>query len=129
MRLLLDTHTVLWAATEPEKLSLRAAALIDDGDNELFVSAVSVAEMSIKIRMGKLPQLGSTVRSFVHQVLRRFDARELALSAAHAAEIEHLPRHHNDPFDWMLIAQSRVDDLPLMTNDRQIARYDLEVIW
>ena len=129
MRLLLDTHTLLWAVTEPGRLSSRATALLEEQGNELFVSAVSLAELSIKIRLGKLPQVGTTVAEFFDRVVLRLGARELAFLASHGAEIERLPRHHNDPFDWMLIAQSRVEGIPLVTNDRNVARYDVQVIW
>jgi PIN domain nuclease of toxin-antitoxin system len=129
MRVLLDTHVLLWLATEPELLSPAATRLIEDRQNDLYVSAVSVVELSIKVRVGKLPNPGGPVRDFVATVVARLGANELPLSANHGSELERLPGHDRDPFDLMLIAQARVEGMPLVTNDAEVARYDIDVVW
>ncbi|MEX0784728.1 MAG: type II toxin-antitoxin system VapC family toxin [Dehalococcoidia bacterium] len=129
MRLLLDTHTLIWAVTEPEKLSERARQLVSDPEHELVVSSVSAVEMSIKASRRKLPRLSMPVLAFMQAAVARLPAVELPLLIAHGAEVELLPDHHRDPFDWMLIAQARVEGLTLVTNDRKIRLYDVETVW
>ena len=129
MKLLLDTHTLFWAAAEPRKLSPRARLVLGDPDNELFVSSVSAVELAIKTHTGKLPGLGIAVLTFWQTALPTLRAVELPLLGAHGAEVELLPRHHKDPFDWMLIAQARVENMPIVTDDDKMPLYDVELIW
>jgi PIN domain nuclease of toxin-antitoxin system len=129
MRLLLDTHALIWAVTEPEKLSRRARELLGDSENELVVSSVSAVELAIKTRLGRLPTLAMPVHAFMQAAIDRLPAVELPLTAAHCAEIEDFPDHHSDPFDWMLIAQARVEGLTLLTNDRSIRLYEVRTEW
>ena len=129
MRLLLDTNALLWAVHDPSSLSARARALIESGEQELFVSAVSAVEISIKSRLGRLPAVGLPVSAYFEWALPRLDARALPFSVEHGAEVVHLPRHHKDPFDWMLMAQSRVEGIPIVTNDSKMPLYDVELIW
>lgn len=119
MNLLLDTHVVLWWLGDSPKLSPRHRELIHDTDRRVLVSSVSVAEISIKVSLGKL-----TAPRGVAEAVARSGFETLAFDASHAEELRELPWHHRDPFDRMLIAQARVERLMLLTVDERIARYD-----
>lgn len=128
MRLLLDTHTFLWWNTEDPRLSSRARALIADGTNEIFLSAASAWEISIKAAKGKLvlPEVPA------HYILTRmglYRFRPLPVQISHAARVHDLPRYHDDPFDRMLIGQSQVESLPIISADPQIREYEVDVLW
>jgi PIN domain nuclease of toxin-antitoxin system len=127
--LLLDTHALIWALTEPEKLSSRARELIANAENDALVSPVSAAEMAIKARLGKLPTLTMPVSELFEAAIHQLPATELPLLARHSAAIENLSEHHRDPFDWMLIAQARVEGLTILTSDRFIRLYDVRTEW
>ena len=129
MSLLLDTNTLLWSVHDPRSLSPRARNLISSPDQELYVSAVTAVELSIKVRLGKLPAVGMAIVDYLPWALPQLGALPLAFSLEHGAEVERLPRHHRDPFDWMLIAQARVEGLTLVTNDRKIRLYDVQTVW
>jgi len=121
MRLMLDTHILLWAASEPERLSEAARALFADANNELVFSAVSLWEIGIKSGRG-----GHDFRIDAGLFRRRlFDNgyAELAMTGAHAAALAGLPAIHKDPFDRMLVAQAAVEGLTLTTSDPTLARY------
>lgn len=121
MKLLLDTHLLLWAAGEPAKLSRVARRLIADPANELIFSAASLWEISIKRALGR--------KDFrvEPRVLRRGLVDngyvELAITSEHALAIESLPLLHKDPFDRMLMAQATVEGITLLTVDTQLAKY------
>lgn len=119
-RLLLATHVLLWANEAPERLSDGAVAALEDGANDLLVSSVSVAEIEIKRRLGKLVMQHSceTLRS-------RLGAMWLDLTAAHAMELSKLPDLHGDPFDRLLIAQARAEECTLVTADEKVLAYPL----
>jgi PIN domain nuclease of toxin-antitoxin system len=121
MRLLLDTHILLWGAIEPERLSRAASALIESPDNEMVFSALSIWEVAIKTGLGRADFRIDA------GILRRglFDNNyaELAVTGAHAAALAGLPPIHKDPFDRMLIAQAAVEGLILLTSDETIAKY------
>jgi PIN domain nuclease of toxin-antitoxin system len=121
MRLLLDTHILLWGAIEPEKLSREASSLIESPDNEMVFSALSIWEIAIKTGLGRADfRIDASI-------LRRglFDNgyAELAVTGAHAAALGSLPLIHRDPFDRMLVAQAAVEGLTLLTSDRTVAKY------
>ena len=121
MNLLLDTHVLLWAAGQPEKLSKKARRLLEDAENTLVFSAASLWEIAIKRTIGR------DDFQIDPRLLRRglVDAgyRELAVSGAHAIAIDELPPLHKDPFDRMLLAQAKVEGITLLTADAAIARY------
>jgi PIN domain nuclease of toxin-antitoxin system len=121
MRLLLDTHVLLWGAVEPERLSLVASSLIESPDNEIVFSALSIWEIAIKTGLGRANfriDAGVMRRSL-------FDNGyvELAVTGAHAAALAALPQIHKDPFDRMLVAQAIVEGFTLLTSDRRVAEY------
>ena len=121
MKLLLDTHLLLWAAGEPKKLSLKARRLITDTDNELMFSAASVWEVAIKRALGRTDfQVDS--RLFRRGLLDHGYV-ELPVFSAHAVAVEALPPIHKDPFDRLLIAQSLVEGIVLLTTDATVAQY------
>lgn len=121
MNLLLDTHVALWAITDSPRLSLRARALIEEPSASIWVSAASVWEISIKhgLGRGEMPVSGQGALTF----FREAGYRVLAIAAEHAAAVEGLPPHHQDPFDRILVAQARVEPMHLVTHDPEIAKY------
>ena len=123
MTLLLDTSAFIWWVTEDARLGPRARAAVADPDRRVHVSAVSAWEIAIKRLLGKL-ELDGDVGALVER--EEFD--ELPVRIAHALEAEALPLHHRDPFDRMLIAQSRHEGLVLLTGDRVFSRYDVELL-
>lgn len=123
MRALIDTHVLLWWLGDDKRLSPRHRALIADPDNEIFVSAVTAAEISIKSSLGKLTAPEGLVQTIADE---GFSA--LPLTADHAAALRALPWHHRDPFDRMLVAQASVEQLPLLSSDERIAEYAIDVM-
>jgi PIN domain nuclease of toxin-antitoxin system len=120
MRLLLDTHLLMWGASEPERLSSHAAALIEDADNRLLFSAASIWEMAIKAaRRADFPvEPGVLRRNLIDN-----GYEELPVIGAHALALAGLPSLHKDPFDRMLVAQAMVEGATLLTSDAMLARY------
>lgn len=123
MRLLLDTHVLLWWLDGGAMLSKVARAAIADADAEIHVSAVTAWEIGIKKRLGKLRAPGRLDRELA---AHRFEA--LAITVAHAIALERLPDHHEDPFDRMLIAQATVEGLTLVTRDANIQKYRIPIM-
>ncbi|HEY1899911.1 MAG TPA: type II toxin-antitoxin system VapC family toxin [Steroidobacteraceae bacterium] len=121
MKLLLDTHLLLWAAAQPEQLSPAARMLLDDAQNELLFSAASLWEVAIKRGLAR------TDFRLDPRLLRRglldngYD--ELAISGEHAVAVDGLPPIHKDPFDRLLVAQSMVEGIVLLTTDPLVAQY------
>ena len=128
MKVLLDTHTFLWWIANDSHLSERARTVIEDADHQLFLSAASGWEIAIKTRIGKL-KLADDLQGFVSEQLRINAIQVLPIHMAHALHVATLPDHHRDPFDRMLVAQSQLEQLPIMTSDPQISKYSVTVIW
>ncbi|MCB1273446.1 MAG: type II toxin-antitoxin system VapC family toxin [Leucobacter sp.] len=122
MRLLLDTHVLLWWLADDERLSARHRELIARGDNRVVVSSVSIAEIAIKSSLGKLEAPDGIVDAVT---LSGFEL--LAFDAPHAEALRHLPWHHRDPFDRMLVAQAKVEHLTLLTVDLRLREYSVEI--
>jgi PIN domain nuclease of toxin-antitoxin system len=121
MRLLLDTHILLWTVADSGRLSAAARALIGEPDNELSFSAASLWEIAIKSGQGREDfriDVGSLRRSLFDN-----EYAELPMTGAHAAALGNLPPIHEDPFDRLLIAQAIVERLALVTSDRVVAKY------
>ena len=123
MNLLLDTHVVLWVFANEPALSVEARAAIRDGRNQVYVSAATAWEISIKKALGKL----RAPPSFL-EALQRYRFTPLSITMEHALAVEALPHIHHDPFDWMLIAQATVERLTLVTRDRHIAKYEVRLL-
>jgi PIN domain nuclease of toxin-antitoxin system len=122
MRLLLDTHVVLWQLSGQRGLSQSAVDAIADADDLLF-SVVSFAEIGIKAAVGKL-----VVPEDLQAKIADACVRSLGLTAAHGLAVARLPTHHRDPFDRLLIAQAMTDGLTLITADPNFAAYDVPII-
>ena len=127
MTLLIDTHCWLWWLTEPEKLSDTAVAILKNTDNTILFSAVSSWEIAIKYSLNKLP-LPEPPDRFVPSRIEREGFATLPIHHAHALKTASLPHHHKDPFDRLLIAQSMVEAVPIMTADPTFDLYDVDVI-
>ena len=123
MRGLVDTHVLLWWLSDDKNLSAAHRAAIAESDNELFVSAVTVAEVSIKASLGKLHAPAG-----LGAVLVEGGFRELPFTAAHAEVLRELPWHHRDPFDRMLVAQAIAERLELVTADKRLRNYPVGCI-
>ena len=121
MKLLLDTHLLLWAAGEPKKLSTKARRLIADTGNELMFSAASIWEIAIKRALGRA-DFQVDPRLFRRGLIDNGYA-ELPVFSAHAVAVEALLPIHKDPFDRLLVAQSQVEGFVLLTTDAAVARY------
>ena len=122
MRLLLDTHVVLWQLSGERELSQSAVAAIAAADDLLF-SVVSFAEIGIKAAVGKL-----VVPPDLQAKITDAGVRSLALAAAHGLAVAQLPTHHRDPFDRLLIAQAMTEGLTLVTADANFAAYDVPIV-
>lgn len=121
MRLLLDTHILLWAAGEPERLPAGVLGRLDDPATELFYSAASLWEVSIKSALGR--EDFSVDARVLRRGLMEHGYRELAVTGAHAVAVDLLPAVHKDPFDRMLVTQAQVEGMILLTSDALVARY------
>ena len=121
MKFLLDTHLLLWAAGQPERLSKPARELIENPDNTLYFSAASIWEIAIKSSLGREDFKADS--RLIRRGLIDNGYREVAISSEHAAGVQALPLIHKDPFDRLLIAQSLVEGMPLVTVDPILSQY------
>lgn len=128
MRYLLDTHAYLWWVSTPERLSDAVKEILEDDTNEIYFSAASAWELAIKVSIGKLSSSVGLVRLVVEEPLAQ-NLLPLPVTAAHAARIGDLPLHHGDPFDRLLVAQSQVEEMTLLSRDKQLGRYDVKLLW
>jgi PIN domain nuclease of toxin-antitoxin system len=128
MKVLLDTHSFLWWITNDQRLSSHARSIISNGDNELLLSSASGWEIAIKARLGRI-HLPNKPESFIVEQLNLNGIQSLPIHMSHALHVYNLPHNHRDPFDRMIIAQAQVEDLPILTMDLQITKYEIKVIW
>ena len=129
MRLLFDTHTLFWLDTDPGRLSARAANLIQDRKNQIYVSAITAWELAIKNRLGKLPRAAPLLDTY-YASLARYGFTELPLSSAHAIAERRLSHDHKDPFDRALVAQAVEEDLALLSHDPELVKFsEIQVVW
>ncbi|MDO9150586.1 MAG: type II toxin-antitoxin system VapC family toxin [Methylotenera sp.] len=126
MKLLLDTHIILLAAGEPEQLSNKAKSLIEDPENQLYFSAASLWEISIKNKLGR--EDFKVDIAVLRRNLLDNGYLEIAINSAHAIGVDTLPNIHKDPFDRMLVAQTAVEGITLMTADSVVAEYPVAVV-
>jgi PIN domain nuclease of toxin-antitoxin system len=125
MKLLLDTHTYLWLLTHPKKVGKRALNLIRSDESQLFVSVVSLAEISIKSKKNKITfDFGA-----INETLESISGKILELKLHHIKTLDQLDLIHNDPFDRFLIAQAKAEDAILLSGDQTIHRYPCYWAW
>jgi PIN domain nuclease of toxin-antitoxin system len=125
LRLLLDTHALLWALEAPQKLPAGIRAAIEDTENDVFASAASAWEIAIKQSLGRLP----VPRADLLDTLSRANLTELPVTLKHAQATRLLPPIHRDPFDRMLVAQAQTEGLSLVSRDPLVRRYPVTVLW
>ncbi len=128
MRVLLDTHALLWWVLEDPRLSLLARETITDPAIDVLVSPVSAWEIAIKAADSRL-DLPEPALTYVPSRMAANDFHELPVTMDHCLRTSALPGIHRDPFDRLLIAQSLAEEIPIVTNDPAITRYDVETIW
>ena len=128
MKALLDTHTFLWWNMNAPQLSPTAKAFIGNGRNQIYLSAASAWEIAIKYAKGRLI-LPEPPTNYVANRLNQHNFLSLPIQISHAVQVSQLPTIHQDPFDRLLIAQSQLENLPLLTVDTVIIQYQIETIW
>jgi PIN domain nuclease of toxin-antitoxin system len=128
VRLLLDTHTLIWAVDDPTQLGPRAAAELRELSNELLLGAGALWEMSIKVGLQKL-DLSQPYRQWMNQAIADLGLTILPITVAYADAQATLPRHHGDPFDRLLVAQAIVEGIPVVSTDAQLDAYGVTRIW
>jgi PIN domain nuclease of toxin-antitoxin system len=128
VRLLLDTHALLWFLLDDPKLGRDARVLMTESTNELLVSPASYWEMAIKVSLGKYA-LGEDFEDFMRRQMTVNDLTVLPITLRHAAIVASLPFHHRDPFDRLLIAQAMAEQIPLLGCDEVFDQYPIARIW
>jgi PIN domain nuclease of toxin-antitoxin system len=128
LRVLLDTHALLWAFLDHPQLSKAAREAIASDDNENLVSAVSAMEIALKHRLGKLAEATPFLRNGM-LAIERLDHTPLAVTIEHGSLAGSMDIPHKDPFDRLLIAQARIEQVPIVSNERLFDRCGVERIW
>lgn len=128
MKLLLDTHTLLWLVDGNIKLTDTATCLLVDPNNELLLSPATYWELAIKVSIGKY-RLADRLSDYIEQAIRLYGLTLLPISVAHAEILVNLPQHHKDPFDRMLIAQAIAEAVPLVSSDEAFDAYPVVRYW
>lgn len=123
MKLLLDTHAFLWWLNDDPQLGKRARQAIAEADNLVYVSAATAWEIAVKRANGKLDAPGD-----IAQWIEQCAFGDCPIEVEHAVSSAELPKHHNDPFDRMLVAQAQLEDMTLVTSDPEIVEYDVSVL-
>jgi PIN domain nuclease of toxin-antitoxin system len=126
MRVLIDTHVLIWHLEDDAQLTLERSALIDDSDNEPLVSIASLWEIAIKQSLGKL-RLLLQLDDIVH-VVENSSTSLLTVEPNHLIHVATLPFHHKDPFDRLIIAQALAENIPIITSDPHFAKYGIELL-
>lgn len=128
MRLLLDTHALLWFVAGAADLPMTVRRAVEDDANDVFVSAVSAMEITTKYRLGKLPSAGALAERF-EQTVAEQGFLSLAIAMGHAERAGSMPIPHKDPFDRLLIAQAMVEGLLLVSNETVFDGYGVSRLW
>jgi len=128
LRVLLDTHSLLWLVTDDSRLSNVARETFLDADNELLCSAVIGFEIAVKYSLGKL-KLDEPPRRFIENRIRKNALTPLPITLDHATRVAELPFHHRDPFDRLLVAQALEEGLPLLSADKILSAYGIQRLW
>ena len=127
MKYLLDTHAIIWYVEDSPDLPNTIANLIDDAENDIYISSVSLWEIAIKVSLGKL-DLTLPLDEFFASIRQR-DFTFLQIEDAYMIMLAGLPFHHRDPFDRLIVSAALVEDLTIVTVDENIKKYDAACIW
>lgn len=128
MKLLLDTHAFIWWIIQTTRLSSTALAAMQNPQNELFLSVVSIWEMQLKIQLGKL-HFNLALPELIEEQQLLNGIKLLTIKPEHIYALSQLPFHHKDPFDRLLIAQAITENLPLVSDDTKFPAYPVQIIW
>jgi PIN domain nuclease of toxin-antitoxin system len=128
VRLLLDTHVVLWLLGDPDQIIPNVREDIEDVNNAVIISAVCAWEIATKHAIGKLP-LPESPQALLERAVAELRAVELAITRRHAIESASLPNHHRDPFDRLLVAQAVLEGATLVTADHLLPPYGAALLW
>ena len=128
MKLLLDTHALLWLVEDDPKLTPSAVNLLVDPGNDLLLSPATYWERAIKVSIGKY-LLADPLGDYIEEAIRLYGLTIVPITVAHAEAIVNLPHHHKDPFDRMLIAQSIVEGASLISSDKAFDAYSVTRLW
>jgi PIN domain nuclease of toxin-antitoxin system len=128
MDYLLDTQAFLWADTEPAKLSAQARAVMADPANRLFLSVASVWEMQIKNQLGKLP-LRLPLEQLIEEHVSHGSLVTWQVGLSHVYELSGLPALHRDPFDRLIVATARLENVTLISSDPLVQQYPVSILW
>ncbi|MDB9511667.1 type II toxin-antitoxin system VapC family toxin [Kamptonema animale CS-326] len=128
MRLLLDTHTFIWYATDNSRLSTIARSLINNGENDVFLSTASIWEMAIKHSIGRL-SFSLPFMEFIRQQLSVSNMGILEINLYQIEVVASLPLHHRDPFDRLIIAQAIAEQIPILSVDSVFDNYAIARLW
>jgi PIN domain nuclease of toxin-antitoxin system len=127
VKLIIDTHAFIWFLYGDKKLSSKAKLAIADGNNQCFLSSASLWEIAIKESIGKLNL--SITNQRLEQRLLQNQIKVLPITLDHTFQVKVLPHHHRDPFDRMIVAQSMVEGLTIITADTEFSKYTLNILW
>jgi PIN domain nuclease of toxin-antitoxin system len=128
MKVLVDTHTFIWDIIADPRSSTKAKQILRSNEHELVFSLVSLWEIAIKIKTGKLNTIGSSV-AYLRDEMDAYGMQLLPIRYEHVLQLESLPHHHGDPFDRLLIAQALTESLPILSGDRIFASYGIKLVW
>ena len=128
MKLLLDTHAFIWWDDDYNKLSSPVQSALLDPKNTIYLSLVSIWEMQIKVQLKKL-KFDRPLSDKITEQVDKNDLQLLPILDRHIYELSILPHHHRDPFDRLLIAQSRIEKMVFITQDNSIKKYDVQTLW
>jgi PIN domain nuclease of toxin-antitoxin system len=127
MKVLLDTQIFVWLDSEPEKLSPQSKNVLEEPENQIYLSVVSIWELQIKSQLGKLT-LERSLKSILESQQEINGLEILSIETTHIFALENLPYHHKDPFDRLLISQAKTENLSLLTADHIFSKYEVELI-
>jgi PIN domain nuclease of toxin-antitoxin system len=128
MNIIIDTHVFIWLDTQPEKISTTAMEICKNSHNQLYMSIASVWEMQIKMQLGKL-KLDMQLNEMIEVQQQENDLNILNIYLKHIYQLQALPSHHNDPFDRIIIAQSLLENMPIISADNKFKSYAVQVLW
>lgn len=128
MNLLLDTHTFLWFVLDEPQLSASASALIEDTANDILISPATFWEIAIKVKLGKL-DLRSPYDVFMHRGIVGNEFTILPIEPKHTSLLTTMPLHHKDPFDRLLVAQAKVENMAIISGDEMLDAYGVQRLW